>query len=217
MGSRLRVLGEPLDGNINIVLILARDRVAAHLPVLEVLEVEPVDELRGRQRPRKVVLVSQDKERDPAHGGLAEKVVKLGLCNLYILVVGRVHHVDNAVHSSAVPLPHAPEARLPVQIPQFYRDSTLCHLPHVESNSWNHIFVETSGGNDVDQGSLPRVLQSDQGQLHLLLEEEASQPVKQNLEEAHGVFPFASLRVAPRRSLRLPYLVETPHQKNIPH
>ena len=116
------------------MLLFARDAVAANLAMLELLQVQPLDELGRRQSSRDVVLVPQNQKRNPRNSGLGQKVMKLALGNLDVLVVRGIHDVNDAVHSPAVPLPHAPEAGLPAKVPKLDCHGSLRYFPRVESN-----------------------------------------------------------------------------------
>jgi hypothetical protein len=78
-------------------------------------------------------------------------------------------------------------ADLSSQIPELDGDGALCDFSHVESHSWDHVFVESPGRQDVHQRRLPNALESNEGKLHLLFEEEAANPNK----------PVNSVRVGP--------------------
>ncbi len=63
---------------------------------------------------------------------------------------------------------------LAAQIPELYGDSPPCDLTHVEPHCGNHVFVERAGCYDVHQRCFASILQTDQGELHLFLKEEAA-------------------------------------------
>ena len=60
----------------------------------------------------------------------------------------------------------------------------LRDLAHVEADGGDHVLVEVARGDHVDEGRLARVLQPDQGQLHLLLPEQRLEPLQQTVD--HG-------------------------------
>jgi len=175
---------QPLERDINIVLLLARYRVAADLAVLNGVQVHLLDEAVLIQRPGQVPLVPQHQNWNPCQLWLFKEVVKLVPGGLDLLQVGGVHHVDDGIHASAVPLPHGSESWLSSNVPQLDGDVPLGDLPHVESHCGDHVLVEAPGGDDVDKGGFPRVLQPHQGQLHLLLPEEGLEPLQEPVD--HG-------------------------------
>lgn len=106
------MLDEPLHGNINVHLVLGRDRVAAHLPVLNGLEVtrsetqsatalailedqnglQGLDDILDGGGALHVVLVSEDKNGNAGKLGLVQKVLKLSSGSLELFVISAVHH-----------------------------------------------------------------------------------------------------------------------------
>ena len=63
---------------------------------------------------------------------------------------------------------------LATQVPELDGDSSPGDLAHVESHCGDHVLMECSGGYDVHQRRFSGILQSDQGQFHFLLEEQAA-------------------------------------------
>mmetsp|Transcript_13739 Transcript_13739/g.46433 ORF Transcript_13739/g.46433 Transcript_13739/m.46433 type:complete len:424 (+) Transcript_13739:114-1385(+) len=176
-----RVLDKPVEGDVDVGLVLSRNGVAAHLAPRDLLETQLLDELVRGERARQVVLVAEHKERDAHERGLGDEVMELAGGAGDVLVVRGVHDVHHGVHPPAIPFPHGPKARLPAEVPQFDRHLAPSNLTHVEADRRDHALRKRAGSDDVDQCGLARVLQADERKLHLLLEEQASQPVQQSL------------------------------------
>ena len=51
-------------------------------------------------------------------------------------------HLHNGIDSSAIPLPHGSESWLSTNVPHLDCHISLGHLPHIESNCWDHVFTE---------------------------------------------------------------------------
>ena len=73
------------------------------------------------------------------------ELMKLRGCRVQIVAIGGVDHINDDVNPTAISLPHAPESRLPANIPNLYRDVSLLNLAHVEADSWDQILRVVSG------------------------------------------------------------------------
>lgn len=186
-GTRLSpgVLDQPLEGDVDVVFLLAGDRVAANLSVLDGRQVHPLYELLLIQSSSQVPLITQNQNRNSLQLRFVQQVVEFVLGGFDFLWICRVDHVNNSADSSAVTLPHAPEARLTADIPQLDNDVALGDLPHVESNCGNHVFTELPRRYHIDEGRFAGVLQPHQGQLHLLLPEQRLEPVQQFVDQRY--------------------------------
>lgn len=58
----------------------------------------------------------------------------------------------------------------------------------------NHVLWILSAGDDIDEGGLARVLQTDQSQLHLLLPEQGPEPVQHSID--HRQHPDRALKMS---------------------
>ena len=108
-----------------------------------------------------------------------EEIVELVSRRLDLVEVGGVDHVDDGVDAAAVSLPHGAEPRLTADVPQLDGDVPLGDLAHVEPHRRDHVLVEVTRGDDVDEGRLACMLQPDECQLHLLFPEERLEPLQQ--------------------------------------
>ena len=91
-----------------------------------------------------------------------------------------------STHPPTIP-PARPPAHLAAQVPQLDGDPALADFAHVEAHGGHHVLMEAAGGEHIDQRCLPRVLQPNQAQLHLLVPEQAAQPVQEALPQGgHG-------------------------------
>lgn len=174
----LGVSNQPLQRDVDVVLLLARDAVAANLPVLYAGQVHSLNQSSFIQRAGNISLVAEHQHRNPNQLGLVQQRVQLVPGRFHLVQIGRIHHVNDGVHAATIPLPHRPEARLASNVPHLDRDVALGHLAHVEAHRRDHVLAELAGGNNVNKGGLPGVLQPDQGQFHFLLPEQALEPVQ---------------------------------------
>ena len=197
--AALAVLDEPIEGDFDVHVVLGRDRVAADLTALNLLKAKDVDDLLSGSRSGEVILVSEDEEGDPSEGGLCEELLELLLGALELLLVGRVDDVDDGVDAAAVALPHAAETGLAADIPHLDSDVPLSDLLHVEPDGGDHVLLEGPGRDDVDKSGLARVLETNKSELHLLLPEEALDPIDERVKEVnnccHFFFCFVSVSV----------------------
>lgn len=65
----------------------------------------------------------------------------------------------------------------------FDRDIAFGDLSHIESNGGNHVFGVLTGSDEIDEGGLAGVLQTDQGQFHFFFPEQTLEPVENALNE----------------------------------
>ena len=151
---------KPLQGDVDIVFLLARDRVAADLPILDGVQVHLLNQTILIQSIGKIALVAQHQDRDANQLGLLQQVVQLVSRCLNLVQVRSVDHVDNGIDSSTVSLPHGPESGLSANVPQFDGDVPLCNFSHVKADGGNHVFVELTRRNDVDERRFARVLKT---------------------------------------------------------
>jgi len=68
---------EPLEGDVDVVLLLAGYGVAADLPILDGVQVHLLDQAVLVQGIGKISLVAQHQDRDTDQLGLFQEVVKL--------------------------------------------------------------------------------------------------------------------------------------------
>lgn len=64
-------------------------------------------------------------------------------------------------------------AYLASQVPELDGDLALGHFAHVEANRRDHVLTKRARGDDIHKRGFARVLEPDQGQLHLLVEKQA--------------------------------------------
>ena len=152
---------EPLECDVDIVLLFARDRVATNFTILDRVQVHFLDQTVLVQGVGKIPLVAQDQDRDSDKLRLFQQVVKLVPRSFDLIQIGGIHHVDDGVNSAAVPLPHRPEPGLTADVPEFDSHVPLRDLSHVEPDRRDHVLVELPGRDDVDEGRLSGVLKSD--------------------------------------------------------
>jgi len=183
-GGRLGVLDEPLESSVNAHIVLGRNRVAANLTTLKILQTEGLHELLSRDSLRKIVLVAENKKRDAGECGLLKKFVKLLLREGKLLAISGIDDVHDCIYTTAIALPHAPESRLSSDIPHLDCNVPFGYLLHIETDSWDHIFLESTIGKNVDEGGLATVLKTYKSELHLLLPEETLEPINNTLPPA---------------------------------
>lgn len=189
----LGVSNQPLQRDVNVVLLLARDAVAANLPVLYAGKVHSLNQSSFIERSSNIPLVAEYQHRNPNQLGLVQQRVQLIPGRFHLVQVGRIHHVDDCVHPAAVPLPHRPETRLTANVPHLDRNVALRHLSHVEAHRRDHVLAKLARGNNVHKGGLSGVLQPDQGQFHFLLPEQALEPIQDSVDEGqHSAAAAAS-------------------------
>ena len=75
----LRVLDEPVHGDVNVDRILCADRVAAQLAVGDRFQVEFLNQCIDPDGSVKVVLVAEDQGGNTLEGRLGEQIVQLAL------------------------------------------------------------------------------------------------------------------------------------------
>lgn len=183
MGVGLGMGNQPLESYIYIILLLARYRVAADLSVLDGRQVHLLDDLLLIQGVGEVSLVAEDQDRDACQLRLVEEVVQLVPRGLDLLQIGCVHHVHDGIHAAAIPLPHAAEPGLPPEIPHLDGDVAPCDFFQVEADRGDHVLAELAGGYHIEEGGFAGVLETDEGQFHLFLPEEALDPVQEPVDE----------------------------------
>lgn len=101
----------------------------------------------------------------------------------------RIHY---GVDSAAVTFPHGSESRLASNVPYLHGYPSFRHFSHIETNGWNHIICKLTSlkwkfyqqfmhksvyRKDADESGLSRVLETNQGHLHLFIVKEAFDPI----------------------------------------
>ena len=152
---------EPLKCDIDVVLLFTRNGVATNFAILDRVQVHFLDQPVLVQGVGKIPLVAQHQNRDSDELWLFQQVVKLVPRGFDFIQIGGVHHVDDGVDTAAVPLPHGPEPGLTADVPELDGDVPLRDFSHVEPDRRDHVLVELAGRDDVDEGRLSGVLQSD--------------------------------------------------------
>lgn len=143
---------KPLKGNVNIVFLLARDRVTAYFSILNGAQVHFLDKFLFIQGPRQVSLIAENEDGNAGELGLVEQILQLVSRRFQLLVICGVDHVDDAVDAAAIALPHGPEARLAADVPQLYRHVAFHDFAHVEPNRRNHVFAELTRRCGIEWG-----------------------------------------------------------------
>jgi len=175
------VLDKPLKSSINAHVVLGRNRIAANLTTLKILKTESLHEFFSRNSLRKIILVAKNKKRDASECGLLKKLIELLLGETKLLSISCIDDIHDGIYTTAITLPHAAESGLTTDIPHLDSNVTLGNLLHVETYSRNHILLESTIGKNVDEGSLATVLETYESELHLLLPEEALEPINDAL------------------------------------
>ncbi len=93
---------DPFKYVIDIYIIFCRDAVAGDLSVLDAFQVDGLDEVLLAERALDVVLVAEEDEGDALERGPGKQLVELGFGDVYIALVGGVHHEDDYVRAPAV-------------------------------------------------------------------------------------------------------------------
>lgn len=88
----LALLGQPLQSNVDVDLVLGRDRVARHFTVGNLLQVHDLDDLVHSQCSGQVILVAQDQDGDIGQLWLVQQVPELCPCCIYLILVCCVNH-----------------------------------------------------------------------------------------------------------------------------
>lgn len=149
---------EPLDGNVQIGLVLCGDRVAGDLLGRNGRQPKPINQLLCRQRPGQVILIPQDEDWNSRQLRLLHQIMQLIPRRINLGRVRRIHDKDDGLDVPTVAFPHVTEARLAANVPDFEGDAAALDLAHVEADGGDHVFRKAAAGQDVDERGLARVL-----------------------------------------------------------
>lgn len=88
----LALLGQPLQSNVDVDLVLGRDRVARYFTVGNLLQVHDLDDLVHSQCAGQVVLVAQDQDGDVGQLWLVQQVPELCPCCIQLVMICCINH-----------------------------------------------------------------------------------------------------------------------------
>ena len=150
---------EPLDGNIQIRLILRRNRITRDFLGRNGRQSQSINQLLRRQSPRQVILIPQDEDGNTRQLRLLHQIMQLIPGRINLGRIRGIHDKDDGLDVPTVAFPHVPEAGLAANVPDFEGDAATLDLAHVEADGGDHVLGEAGAGQDVYESGFARVLQ----------------------------------------------------------